>query len=135
MQRILRHDLGRDVEARIGARAREPILRNLLLVIGGETGVRGAGDAEEGRNGGQIGRAAVGGEKLVEKGGGAVEEQGFDAVVEVFVFGEGLLVALEAVESEILAVKVGGAGAVHHSKEGSVEGVVVAVSEEEVVAG
>ena len=83
----------------------------------------------------QIGRAGgtEGGEEFVEEGGGAVEEDGLGPEVEVAVGGEGVVVALGAVEGDVVDVEVAFAGALHGGEEGAVEGVVVEGGAEEVV--
>ena len=94
-----------------------------------------ADGAEEATDGGQIGRAGgtEGGEEFVEEGGGAVEKDGLGAEVEVAVGGEGVVVALGAVEGDVVGVEVALAGRLHGGEEGAVEGVVVEGGAEEVV--
>ena len=83
----------------------------------------------------QIGQAGgtEGGEEFVEEGSGAVEEDGFGAEVEVSVGGEGVVVALGAVEGDVVDVEVALAGGLHGAEEGAVERVVVEGGAEEVV--
>ena len=61
-----------------------------------DVGVCGAVEGAQGdETGGAVG--TVGGEELVEEGGGAVEQDGFGAEEEVWVRGFGVLVAVELV--------------------------------------
>ena len=127
----------RDVRERQRREAIMPIVEDDFA------GARGKGapallDAEEARDEVERGRADVAGEvweEAEEEAGGAVEEDGLGAVVEVWVLGDGLLVAL-AHEGDHLRKAEGAAdGLVHHVEEGGVEGEVVGLLEEEIAAG
>ena len=137
MSQIHGQDLGGGGDDVVGLPTVEPIGGDGLFIIELPAAVGGFFGAEERGDGGQVGVAggAEGGEEFVEEGGGAVEENGFGAVVEVAVVGFGLLVALVAVQSEVVAVEVPVAGGGHVAEEGAVEAVVVAVGEEVVVSG
>ena len=131
---IERQNLRRNRQVRKRRLATIPIIRNPLgdmipaaLAITDGT--------KKTRNRRQIGlaRRTERREEFVKEGSGAIEEQGFGTEVEVAVCSEGIVVALRAVEREVVAVEVAFAGGLHGGEEGAVEGVVVEGGAEKVV--
>lgn len=129
MLEVHRYSLGGGLCGRVGQLAVIPVCRDSLLVVEGIAAVAVTLCTEEGRDGGEI-RCSCGterGEEFVEEGGGADEENGFGSEVKVAVVGFGLLVALVAVEGEVVTVEVAGTGGLHVAEECAVEAVVVAI--------
>lgn len=131
MFEVLRHDFHGGVRERVRRDAVIPVGGDLLPVVVVERvpAIPIGGGAEKGLHGRKVGAAgwAEGGEELVEEGGGAEEEEIADAEEEVAVLGQGLLVALVAIQGQVVAVEVAVTGVLHVAKKGAVEGVVVAV--------
>ena len=92
---------------------------------------------EEGVDGGVVGCIPVGARwhQLVQEAGGSEEEEGQGAEEEVRVLSTRLVVALQAVLGQVLAVVVTAGGIGHHVEQSPVEAEVVTAVGEEVVAG
>ncbi len=132
---VLRDDLARHVVVRVRRHAVVPAVGDPLGVGEREGAVGVPRGAEERADGRQVGRVrGPRRHQLVEEGRGAEEQQRQRPEVEVAVFGQRLLVALVAVQGHLVAAEVRVGGGVHHAEEGAVEGVVVAVGQEVVVA-
>ena len=128
-------DLGGDIVVGVWADAIDPVVRDLLSSKA-PGAIAVVLRAEEAGDGFQVWLVAVVSvwHELVQEAGCSVQEEGKWSEVEVLVLGQRLIVALEAIECQSVEVEVAVTGVVHHSKERAVEGEVVSVVEEEVVA-
>jgi hypothetical protein len=117
-------DLPGDIVVGVWGDAVGPVVRDLLF-------------DEEGGDGVVVGSipAGAGRHQFVQEAGGSEEEEGQGAEEEVGVLGAGLVVALQAVLGQVLAVVDPAGGVCHHVEQGLVEAEVVTAVGEEVVAG
>ena len=130
-------NLSGNVEVGVRGDAVCPVVRNAFAAIEFPSTVGLLLSTEEGRDGFKVGSVVVVPvrHESVEEGRGSVEQEGQGTEEEVWVLGTRLLVALQAVLGEVLAVEVALASVLHHAEEGAVERVVVSIGKEVVVSG
>jgi hypothetical protein len=118
------NDLASNIVVGVWGNAVGPVLGQLLV-------------DEERSDGVVVGSIPVGAgrHQLVQEAGGSEEEEGQGTEEEVWVLSTRLVVALQAVLGQVLAVVISAGGLSHHVEQSPVEAEVVTAVGEEVVAG